>query len=139
LRALLVQVRERALTESHVLEARHCLVRWGAAAARRSIAGTGAFPLPAWVPGTAEPETAGGAPEPPAILPPATGRRLLLAELPDPAASLAELGYKGALEQYSRQIVAAGLAQSQGRIGDASRLLGLSPKVVQAKLKGFLA
>jgi tetratricopeptide (TPR) repeat protein len=138
LRALLVQVRERALTESHVLEARHCLVRWGAAAARRSIAGTGAFPLPAWVPGTAEPETAGGAPEPPAILPPATGRRLLLADLPDPAASLAELGYKGALEQYSRQIVAAGLAQSQGRIGEASRLLGLSPKVVQAKLKNLL-
>jgi hypothetical protein len=69
------------------------------------------------------------APELPAgAAPPAPSRGLLLAEPPDPAASLAELGYKGALEQCSRQIVAAGLAQSQGRIGEASRLLGLSPK-----------
>jgi len=137
-RALLALVRERALTESHLLEARHYLVRWGAAAARRPIPGTGAFRLPAWVTGTAVPEAAGGAPELPAIIPQSPGRRLIVAEPPDPAASLAELGYKGALEQYSRQIVAAGLAQSQGRIGEASRLLGLSPKAVQAKLKGFL-
>lgn len=137
-RALLTLVRERALTESHLLEARHYLVRWGAAAARRSIPGTGVFRLPAWVTGTAVPEAAGGAPELPAIIPQAPGRRLIVAEPPDPAASLAELGYKGALEQYSRQIVAAGLAQSHGKIGEASRLLGLSPKAVQAKLKGFL-
>lgn len=146
-RALLTLVRERALTESHLLEARHYLVRWGAAAARRSIPGTGVLQLPAWATGTAVPavpESAGGAPDLPAIIPQASGpqapgRRLLIAEPPDPAASLAELGYKGALEQYSRQIVAAGLAQSQGRISDASRLLGLSPKAVQAKLKGLLA
>jgi tetratricopeptide (TPR) repeat protein len=137
-RALLARVRERALTGSHLLEARHYLVRWGATAARRSIAGTGVLRLPAWVTGAAVPEAEGGAPESPAILPQAPGRWLLVAEPPDPAASLAELGYKGALEQYSRQLVAAGLAQSQGRIGEASRLLGLSPKAVQAKLKGFL-
>lgn len=137
-RALLALVRERGLTESHLLEARHYLVRWGAAAARRSVPGTGVLRLPAWVTGPAVPEAVGGAPERPAVLPQAPGRRLLVAEPPDPAASLAELGYKGALEQYSRQIVAAGLAQSQGRIGEASRLLGLSPKAVQAKLKGFL-
>jgi len=137
-RALLALVRERALTESHRLEARHYLVRWGAAAARRSIPGTGVLRLPAWVTGTAVPEAAGGAPELPAILPQAPGRKLIVAEPPDPAASLDELGYKGALERYSRQIVAAGLVQSQGRIGEASRLLGLSPKAVQAKLKGFL-
>ncbi|HJX28864.1 MAG TPA: helix-turn-helix domain-containing protein, partial [Thermoanaerobaculia bacterium] len=137
-RALLALVRERALTESHLLEARHYLVRWGAAAARRSIPGTGVFRLPAWVTGPAVPEAAGGAPELPVVIPQAPGRRLIVAEPPDPAASLAELGYKGALEQYSRQIVVAGLAQSHGRIGDASRLLGLSPKAVQAKLKGFL-
>jgi tetratricopeptide (TPR) repeat protein len=139
-RALLALVRQRALTESHLLEARHYLVRWGAAAARRSMPGTGVLQLPAWVTGPAVPE----APELPAIIPQASGpeapgRRLLIAEPPDPAASLAELGYKGALEQYSRQIVAAGLAQSHGRISEASRLLGLSPKAVQAKLKGLLA
>lgn len=138
-RALLALVRERALTESHLLEARHYLVRWGAAAARRSNPGIGVLGLPAWVTGTAVPEAAGGAPELPAILPQAPGRRLLVVEPPDPAASLAELGYKGALEQYSRQLVAAGLAQSQGRIDEAGRLLGLSPKAVQDKLKGFLA
>jgi tetratricopeptide (TPR) repeat protein len=137
-RALLALVRDRALTESHLVEARHYLVRWGAAAARRSNPGTGVLRLPAWVTGPAVPEAGGGAPERPAVLPQAPGRRLLVAEPPDPAASLAELGYKGALEQYSRQIIAAGLAQSHGKIGEASRLLGLSPKAVQAKLKGFL-
>lgn len=136
-RALLSLVRERALTESHLLEARHYLVRWGAAAARRSIPGTGVLQLPAWVTGTAVPEAAGGAPKLPAILPQAPGPRLIVPEPPDPAASLAELGYKGAQEQYGRQIVVAGLAQSHGKIGEASRLLGLSPKAVQAKLKGF--
>lgn len=141
-RALLALVRERALTASHLLEARHYLVRWGAAAARRSMPATGVLRLPAWVNGPAVPavpESAGGAPELPASIPDAPGRRLLVAEPPDPAASLAKLGYKGALEQYSRQIVAAGLAQSHGQIGEASRLLGLSSKAVQARLKGLLS
>jgi tetratricopeptide (TPR) repeat protein len=136
-RALLDLVRDRALTESHLLEARDYLVRWGAAAARRSIPGTGVLLLPAWATG-AVPEAAGGMPELPAINSQAPGRRLIVPEPPDPAASLAELGYKGAQEQYGRQIVVAGLAQCHGKIAEASRLLGLSQKAVQAKLKGFL-
>lgn len=134
--ALLALVQERALRESHLLEARHYLVRWGAASAHRAGPKAGVL-LPAWVTGGAVPEAAAGTPEPPAVVPPAPGRRLIISDPPDPAASLAKLGYKGALEQYSRQIVAAALAQSQDGIGEASRLLGLSPKAVQAKLKGF--
>ncbi|HYU33660.1 MAG TPA: helix-turn-helix domain-containing protein [Thermoanaerobaculia bacterium] len=58
---------------------------------------------------------------------------------PDPAASLAELGYKQALEQYSRQVLAAGYAQGKGQIAEASRLLGITPASLRAKLKGLLS
>lgn len=137
-RALLTMVRERALTESHMLEARHYLVRWGAVAVHRSAPQAINLRLPTWAAGSEIPEPA-AAPEPPAeATPPAPPRGLLLADPPDPAASLTELGYKGALEQYSRQLVGAGLAQSNGSIGEAGRLLGLSPKAVQAKLMGLL-
>lgn len=113
-RALLALVRQRAVTESHVLEARHYLVRWGAVAVHRRTATQAlALRLPAWVAAPEAQETQ-AAPELPAIAaPPAPTRGLLLAEPPDPAASLAKLGYKGALEQYSRQIVAAGLARAR--------------------------
>ncbi len=136
-RALLDLIRERALTESHLLEARHYLVRWGAGAAHRSGPKAGVL-LPAWATGEAVPEAAAGTPEPLDVVPQAPGRRLVISDPPDPAASLAELGYKGALDQFSRQIVAAGLVQSQGRLDEAGRLLGLTPKAVQDKLKGFL-
>jgi hypothetical protein len=138
-RALLDLVRERALTESHVLEARHYLVRWGAVAVHHRTAPQAiTLRLPAWVAGPEAPETAAAPELLGGAAPPAPIGGLLLAEPPDPAASLDRLGYKGALEQYSRQIVAAALAQSPGGIGEASRRLGLSPKAVQAKLEGFL-
>ncbi|HYU31469.1 MAG TPA: helix-turn-helix domain-containing protein [Thermoanaerobaculia bacterium] len=136
-RALLVLVRERALTESHLLEARHYLVRWGAVSVHRVSPRAGVLLLPAWVTGTAVPEAAASAPEPLATAPQLSGR-LVLFEPPDPAASLAELGYKPALERYSRQLLAAGLDQGKGQIAAASRLLGMTPDSLRAKLKGFL-
>jgi hypothetical protein len=67
------------------------------------------------------------------------GRRLVIAEPPDAAESLAELGYKGALEKYSRQILAAGLLQARGDWQEAGRLLGLTPESLRARLMGSLA
>ncbi|HEX3531163.1 MAG TPA: helix-turn-helix domain-containing protein [Thermoanaerobaculia bacterium] len=120
-RRLLALAETRGLTATHLREARHYLVR--SAVARTA--------LPAW---------AGGPPAPPAEEPagpdlPLPDRRLLLTEPPDPRVSLAEDGYRGALERYDRQLVAAALAQSKGRLGDAARLLGISVKSLRAKLK----
>jgi DNA-binding NtrC family response regulator len=57
---------------------------------------------------------------------------------PDPVTSLAEEGYVKALERYDRQLVAAGLAQCNGRIHETCRLLGLSRSQLRSKLKRYL-
>ncbi|HEX7185261.1 MAG TPA: helix-turn-helix domain-containing protein [Thermoanaerobaculia bacterium] len=43
-----------------------------------------------------------------------------------------------ALDHYRRQLLAAGLAQGQGRLDEACRLLGLSRHHLRAKLKRYL-
>jgi DNA-binding NtrC family response regulator len=68
-------------------------------------------------------------------LPPATPPTLL--DPPDPAASLAEVGYEQALERYDRQLVAAALAQCKGRIGETCRLLGISRERLHAKVERY--
>jgi DNA-binding NtrC family response regulator len=98
-----------------------------------------------WAGGTAappaaslpEPATPSNAPEPaPSDPAPAEAERQILAlEPPDPVKSLAEEGYKKALERYDRQLVAAALAQCQGRIGETCRLLGISRHQLRAKLE----
>lgn len=136
-RALLALVRERGLLESHLLEARQYLVRWGAASAHRASSGTGVLRLPAWVTGMAVPEAA-AVPELPAVAPQTPERRLVIADPPDPAASLTELGYKRALERYRRQVIMAALTQSQGQVAEASRLLGMDPTSLRRRMEALL-
>lgn len=134
---LLTLVNARRLTESHLLEARQYLVRCGNAPAQRART----LALPAWVPGAAVPEPAdpsGPAEAETAGLSPASpGGPLALTAPPDPAASLAEVGYEEALVRYDRQLLASGLAQSQGRIGETCRLLGISRNQLRSKLRRY--
>jgi DNA-binding protein Fis len=69
--------------------------------------------------------------------PPARHRRFEVHAPPDAGASLAEHGYKEALERYDLQLVSAGLAWCKGRIGEAAELLGLPRERLRAKLERF--
>jgi tetratricopeptide (TPR) repeat protein len=135
-RGILTLVDARRLAESHLLEARHCLVRGSAGRGGSSMAS-----LPPWVTGKPALEAASPPPtaeaEPPRPALPSPGTQPALLEPPDPAASLAEVGYEQALERYDRQLVAAALAQCKGRIGDTCRLLRLSPAGLRAKLQRY--
>jgi tetratricopeptide (TPR) repeat protein len=115
-RSLLPLARERRLKEGDLREARACILRSGFSG------------LPAR--GTPDPV------EPPASIASLDLHAVLITP-PDPVASLAEEGYKQALERYDRQLIAAGLAQCQGRIAETCRLLGLSPKNLRAKLRRY--
>ncbi|HZF10540.1 MAG TPA: helix-turn-helix domain-containing protein [Thermoanaerobaculia bacterium] len=142
-RALLTLVNARRLTESHLLEARHYLVRCGNLSEPRAARGAVAFALPVWAGGPAAPEVenapipASPAETAPAVPAPSPDPPTVAITPPDPATSLAEDGYKQALERYDRQLVAAGLAQCQGRLGETCRLLGISRTLLRAKLKRY--
>ncbi|HYH47530.1 MAG TPA: sigma 54-interacting transcriptional regulator, partial [Thermoanaerobaculia bacterium] len=69
--------------------------------------------------------TAGTAPPQPAA--PITG----------PGIPLAEGTYEAALDSYDRQLIAAALAQSQGRIRETARLLGIARNTLKAKMKKY--
>jgi Nif-specific regulatory protein len=50
---------------------------------------------------------------------------------------LSEGGYEEALERYDRQLIAAGLAQTNGRIRETARLLGIARNTLRAKMKRY--
>ncbi|HET9225646.1 MAG TPA: sigma 54-interacting transcriptional regulator, partial [Thermoanaerobaculia bacterium] len=50
---------------------------------------------------------------------------------------LADGGYEDALERYDRQLIAAGLAQTSGRIRETARLLGIARNTLRAKMKRY--
>jgi DNA-binding NtrC family response regulator len=50
---------------------------------------------------------------------------------------LAEGGYEEALERYDRQLIAAGLAQTHGRIRETARLLDIARNTLRAKMKRY--
>lgn len=141
-RTLLALVQAQRLKESHLLEARHYLIRSGSARMPHSRRGGDAaadavvVALPSWVTGieAAEPP----APEEPAPLVPSPPDRWLeVLTPPDPETSLDELGYKEALARYDRQLIAAGLAQAKGSIREASRLLGIPRNSLRTKLRRY--
>jgi DNA-binding protein Fis len=113
-RDLLSLVNARRLTEHRLLEARHCLVL-GWAAPRPAVA----LELPAATQPVGEPG--------PALVP----------EPPAPPSRLAPGDYEEALARYDRELIAAGLAQCQGRIGETCRLLGISRTALVAKMKRY--
>jgi DNA-binding NtrC family response regulator len=75
--------------------------------------------------------------KPVAILLDPAERRLDLPPPPDPAASLAERRYWGALEHYDRQLIAAALAQSGGDTDAACHLLGISRNQLRTKMQRY--
>jgi Nif-specific regulatory protein len=54
-----------------------------------------------------------------------------------PTILLAEGGYEEALDQYDRQLIAAGLAQCGGKIRETARLLGIARNTLRAKMKKY--
>jgi Nif-specific regulatory protein len=50
---------------------------------------------------------------------------------------LADGGYEEALERYDRQLIAAGLAQTNGRIRETARLLDIARNTLRAKMKRY--
>ncbi|HWM94549.1 MAG TPA: sigma 54-interacting transcriptional regulator [Thermoanaerobaculia bacterium] len=54
-----------------------------------------------------------------------------------PVMRLAEGGYEEALERYDRQLIAAGLVQTHGRIRETARLLGIARNTLRAKMKRY--
>ena len=54
-----------------------------------------------------------------------------------PTILLAEGGYEEALDQYDRQLIAAGLAQCGGKIRETARLLGIARNTLRAKMKRY--
>jgi DNA-binding NtrC family response regulator len=46
-------------------------------------------------------------------------------------------GYEAALDSYDRQLVAAALARSGGRIRETARLLGIARNTLRAKMKKY--
>ncbi len=50
---------------------------------------------------------------------------------------LSEGGYEEALERYDRQLIGAGLAQTNGRIRETARLLGIARNTLRAKMKRY--
>jgi Nif-specific regulatory protein len=54
-----------------------------------------------------------------------------------PTVSLAPGGYEEALERYDRQLIAAALTQSKGKIRETARLLGIARNTLRAKMKRY--
>ena len=141
-RTLLVLVQAQHLTERHLLEARHYLVRSGHARAPHVLRDGGdtvvAVALPSWVTGAepTEPPPATKA-EASALEIPPPDRWLEVLTPPDPETSLDEVGYKEALARYDRQLIVAGLAQAKGDIRQASRLLGIPRNRLRHKLRRY--
>ena len=54
-----------------------------------------------------------------------------------PTVRLADGGYEEALERYDRQLIAAGLAQTHGRIRETARLLDIARNTLRAKMKRY--
>jgi Nif-specific regulatory protein len=54
-----------------------------------------------------------------------------------PTVLLAEGGYEEALDQYDRQLIAAGLTQCGGKIRETARLLGIARNTLRAKMKKY--
>ena len=109
---LLAAVSVRRLSESELIHARQFFVRnWSVA--------KGVFALPRLEDATAATPTF-SLPAPPLL--PVEGER--------PPASFRE-----AHEEYDRRLVAAALEQSGGRIGEASRRLGISRNTLKAKMR----
>ncbi len=54
-----------------------------------------------------------------------------------PTVRLSEGGYEEALERYDRQLIAAGLAQSHGRIRETARALNIARNTLRAKMKKY--
>ncbi len=75
--------------------------------------------------GTPGAPAAGGAPPHPA------------SPLAGPGIPLAEGTYEAALDSYDRQLIAAALTQSGGRIREAARLLGIARNTLKAKMKKY--
>jgi Nif-specific regulatory protein len=61
------------------------------------------------------------------------------AELPglSPILRLSDGGYEAALDAYDRQLIAAGLNQSDGKIRETARLLGIARNTLRAKMKKY--
>ena len=54
-----------------------------------------------------------------------------------PTVRLSDGGYEEALERYDRQLIGAGLAQTNGRIRETARLLGIARNTLRAKMKRY--
>jgi Nif-specific regulatory protein len=77
-------------------------------------------------PSSPSPASAGGTAQPQPAAP-----------LAGPGIPIAEGTYETALESYDRQLIAAALAQSQGRIRETARLLGIARNTLKAKMKKY--
>ncbi len=58
-----------------------------------------------------------------------------LSDTAPPAVQLAQGGYTAALDRYDRQLLAAALAQSGGKIRETARLLGIARNTLKAKMR----
>ena len=111
---LLAAVSVRQLSESELVHARQFFVRnWSVA--------KDVFVLPRLEAATAAAPSL-SLPPPPPLPVPVEGER--------PPATFRE-----AREEYDRRLVAAALEQSEGRIGEASRRLGISRNTLKAKIR----
>jgi Nif-specific regulatory protein len=54
-----------------------------------------------------------------------------------PTLRLSDGAYEEALDRYDRQLIAAGLAQSGGKIRETARLLGIARNTLRAKMKKY--
>ncbi len=120
-RDLLALVDARRLTDLHLLEARHALVRCCAATGQQIFA----LATEAW-----KGMQPGAAPE-------SQQDRLLTTEPPPLPTRLAPGEYRELLERHDRQLIAEALARCQGRIGDTCQLLGISRITLRAKMSRF--
>lgn len=139
-RNLLTLVHARRLTERELLAARHAIARSGKPPGQGTYLEWSADRIEANL-GGSEPSrgdlTEGAMAQPRSVAPEAEERRLLTVTPPDPAASLAEQGYRAALERYDRQLIAEGLAQGGGQIAESARLLGIPRTTLRTKIKRY--
>jgi DNA-binding protein Fis len=121
-RDLLALVDARRLTDLHLLEARHALVRcWASPGQQGTALATAAEPDEQPGPSTESQQA----------------RRLLTAEPPPVPARLGPGEYKEVLERYDRQLIAEGLARCQGHIGETCQLLGISRNTLRERMSRY--
>jgi tetratricopeptide (TPR) repeat protein len=121
-RDLLALVDARRLTDLHLLEARHALVRCWASPGQQGTA-LAAAAQPVEQPGPATDSQ--------------QARRLLTAEPPPLPARLEPGEYKEVLECYDRQLIAEGLARCRGHIGETCQLLGISRNTLRERMSRY--